>query len=54
MNTTNETPMYEMPLIYVLGFGDLGFGVGVNIFCIGGFGNGILSLAVCHEINVDM
>ena len=35
---TDKTPMYEIPPIYVLGFG-----VGRAFFCIGVLGNGVLS-----------
>ena len=35
-NTTDKTPMYEIPLIFV-------FGVGESIFCVGVLGVGVLS-----------
>ena len=42
LNAMDKMPMYEMPLIFVFGFG-----VGESIFCIGVLGVGILSL-VCN------
>ena len=47
-NATDETPMYDMPLIVV--FGGWGFGVEESIVCIGVVGVGVLSLAFCPEI----
>ena len=41
LNAMDKTAMYEMPLIYV--FGDWVMGLGRAFFCIGVFGNGILS-----------
>ena len=46
---TDKTPMDEMPLIFVFEVGVLS--VGESIFCIGGFGVGVLSLAFCPKIN---
>ena len=46
-STDKKMPMYEMPLISV-------FGVGARIYCIGVLGNGILSLALCHEMDGTM
>ena len=45
-----QTPMDEIPLIYVFRVWDLEFWDWGKIFCIGVFGNGILSLAFCTEI----
>ena len=45
LNATDKTPMYEMPLTFVLWFWGRG-----SIFCVGVMGVSVLSLAICPEI----